>query len=77
MFYVAIVLVLVGVGIRIAKSRQYLDLYARRYSSAPPKSWLWTRDPDPEIERVRRVLAVATVMVVVGLVLQVASLGTF
>jgi hypothetical protein len=63
-----------GVGARQRTSRAYVDLFVARHRAMPGRSWLWTRDPDAEVEQLRRRTATATLVAIVGLVVLLAGL---
>ena len=65
---------LIGVFVRIATSRKYVNAYTAAYGSAPPRSWLTARDPDPTVERARLPLALGTLIAMVGFGIFVAGL---
>ena len=70
------VVALIGIAIRLMTWRRYFDLYSATRRSAPPRSWLWTRDPDPAIERARMPLVVGSVVAIVGFVLLIVGIVT-
>jgi hypothetical protein len=76
LYWLALVCLGVGVVIRVATSRRYLDAYARKYGSAPSRGWLWTADRDPEVERLRRIMAVGTSFLIVSGIAFVISMVT-
>jgi hypothetical protein len=69
------VLVLGGILIRLLTWRRYVTAFVAAHASAPPRTWLLARDPDPEVERARLPLAIGTVVTVVGIV--VFMIGIF
>jgi hypothetical protein len=72
-WFLGIVLVIVGVGIRLRVARQYIDLHVTRYGGAPPRGWLWTRVDDPEVERSRRTMAAGSLVAIAGAILVIVE----
>lgn len=62
-------LLFAGLVVRMRSARTYVDLHAKRYSSAPPWTWMWTPVADPEVERWRRVAAAGSLLAIAGAVL--------
>jgi hypothetical protein len=57
-------------------SRKHLLVYVERYKSLPEKRWILRRDPDPEVERWRRLRLVVTGVLIVLLVVQLVTFIT-
>jgi len=72
-WFLGIILIVLGVGIRLRVWRQYIDLHARRYGGAPPRGWLWTRVDDPEVERSRRAMAGGSLLAIAGAILVIVE----
>jgi hypothetical protein len=65
-YWIGLALIVVGVALRLRFGRPFLDAYAKRYSKAPPRGWLWTSDPDVNVERLRRLAALGSGLMVAG-----------
>lgn len=70
------VIALIGIAIRLVMWRRYFDLYTATRRSTPPRSWLWTRDPDPAIEKARFPLLVGSVIAVAGIGVMIIGIVT-
>jgi hypothetical protein len=64
--WLMIALMFAGIAIRLFRWRPYLEAHIRRYNEAPPRGWLWTPVDDPEVERMRRIMVVGSVLAIVG-----------
>ena len=64
--WLVIALMFVGIGIRLFRWRPYLEAHIRRYNEAPPRGWLWTPVDDPDVERLRRIMAICPVLAIGG-----------
>jgi len=72
--FVGLALLIGGVGVRLRASKRYVDLFVERHRAMPGRSWLWSRDPDADVEQLRRRNAAATVVAVIGTLLLMAGL---
>ena len=70
----AIAFVLLGIGIRLATYRSYMEAHTLRYRAIPPRNWLWTAVDDPAVERLRRRMAAGSLLAILGLALLVVDL---
>ena len=57
-------------------SRKHLLVYVERYKSLPAKNWILRRDPDPEVERWRRLRLVVTGVLLALLLVQLVTFIT-
>ena len=73
LFWVGLIRGGTGIVLRMATWRTFLDRYAKLHSSVPPRSWLWTRDSDPDVERSRLIMVAGSILAVVGIVLMFAA----
>ena len=76
LYWLALASLGVGAVIRFATSRRYLDAHAKRYGSAPSRGWLWTGVDDPEVERLRRIMALGSAFLIASGVLFIVNLLT-
>jgi hypothetical protein len=70
----AIALVLVGLGIRLATYRSYMEAHVHRYGGIPPRDWLRRPVDDPAVEALRRRMAAGSLLAILGLVLLIVDL---
>ena len=71
--WVALVMMVAGIGVRFWAASKFFGLYASRYSKAPSWSWPWTGDADPEVERWRRYTVSGSALLLSGAVLLIFS----
>ena len=72
--WIGIILILGGILTRLATWRRYVDAYAAAYGSAPPRTWLLARDPNPRVERARLPLAAGSIATLIGFVVYLIGL---
>lgn len=68
--------VLATLGVYMYVSRRHLLVYVQRYRHLPERSWILRSDPDPVVERWRRMRLLVTVVLLVLLVLQLVTFFT-
>lgn len=74
--FLGLALLIGGVGVRMRSSKRYVDLFVARHQHTPGRSWLWTRDTDPDVEQLRRQTARATLIAIAGTAVLLTGLYT-
>ena len=55
-----------------ALGRRFARDYLRRYGTIPPNTWMFKREPDPDLERTRRFALVVLPILVASLLIYLA-----
>lgn len=76
MEFLGLALLLGGVGARIRASKDYVELFEDRHRGKPGPTWLWRRDADPEVEKLRGGAAKATLIAIIGVAVLLTGLYT-
>ena len=63
---VSLGLIAFGLAIRISTTRRFLELYRERYKEFVPRSWMFKRLDDPEVEKARLRPVVGNLLVLAG-----------